>query len=197
MKPNSAGPLDICRNGDCKRPATHGRHRWCLRCWAGMKWTSINQRVRNKNGNNPSYQGVPVGFTRPEFIAWVMGNPPPAGLREPSIDRIVPERGYAPGNLRWLEKRQNSRHKLADLPLTHQHCAMCKQILPATDEHFSPAGRKLSAYCRPCKRKYQAVWRGRNRERIRARALELSRQPHRIAARAAHYLRTKEARNGN
>jgi len=197
MKPDSAGPLVVCRNGDCKRPAEYGNHRWCLRCWAGMKWTSIKQRVENTNGNNPSYVGVPLTFSRAELIAWVMANPPPPGMQEPSIDRIVPALGYSPGNVRWLEKRQNSRAHLADLPLDKRHCPGCRKIFPATTEFFyknSGAGAKgFQAYCKPCHNaRNSARWHA-DLDKNRARARELSRKPERVAAKRAYYERGKSA----
>jgi hypothetical protein len=45
-----------CKNGGCQRPIYRGRV--CFRCWAGIKWTSVMQRVANKNGNNNSYEGI-------------------------------------------------------------------------------------------------------------------------------------------
>lgn len=152
----------LCRNGDCTRKPTHGRGRWCLRCWAGMKWTSIRQRVENKNGNNPSYKGRPLLFTRESLIAWVMENPPPHEMAEPSIDKIVDHLGYAPGNIRWLEKRANSRLHRKDVPLDKQVCPLCNETKPRTAQFFVANKAKLSGvgtYCRPCNLKYQKAWR--------------------------------------
>ena len=78
-----------CRNGGCTRKIYRGKY--CFRCWAGVKWTSIIQRVENKNGNNPSYVGIPIKFTRESLIKWVYDNPPPIYMDIPSIDRIVPK----------------------------------------------------------------------------------------------------------
>jgi len=155
------GDLAHCQNGDCRRPIY--RTHVCFRCWAGVKWTSIRQRVENKNGNNPSYEGVPLLFTKETLIQWVLDNPPPIDLVEPSIDRIVDAIGYAPGNLQWIEKRLNSRGPRKNIPLNHQYCALCKSIKPRNAEHFTvnrskPSG--LSNYCRPCENSY-------NRERAR------------------------------
>src|SRR5262249_34295664 len=130
-------------------------------CWAGVKWTSVRQRIENKNGNNPSYVGVPLQFTKTEFIKWILDNPPPKHLVEPSLDRIVDEIGYAPGNIRWIEKRANSRGRWKDLPPDLQHCALCGEDKPATTEYFvanraKPSG--IGSYCRPCNAIYQRKW---------------------------------------
>jgi hypothetical protein len=141
------------------RPIYRGRV--CFRCWAGIKWTSIWQRVQNKNGNNPSYAGVPINFTKEGLIQWVMDNPPPKHLEEPSIDRIVDSLGYSPGNLQWLEKRQNSRAHLKYLPPDVQYCAKCKEAKPATTEFFNKSSgrsRGISSYCRPCNNAYKMAW---------------------------------------
>lgn len=132
-----------------------------MRCWAGMKWTSIRQRVENKNGNNPSYEGRPLLFTKESLIAWIMSNPPPADMQEPSVDKIVDELGYAPGNIRWLEKRANSRLHHKDVPLDMQVCPICKVTKPRTIEYFSQNKGKASGvhnYCRPCDRQYKRDW---------------------------------------
>lgn len=155
-----------CRNGGCKRPLF--RTRFCFRCWAGMKWTSVRQRVENKNGNNPSYEGLPLGFSKEEFIAWILENPPPATLEEPSLDRIVPELGYVPGNIRWIEKRLNSSNVQRDfMERGQRRCACCKAVFPATTEVFVMASKnkaKLGSYCKPCWRKYTKAWAEKNKE---------------------------------
>lgn len=152
-----------CRNGGCTKPIYRGRV--CFRCWAGIKWTSIRQRIENKNGNNPSYEGIPLGFTREELILWVMGNPPPETLEVPSIDRIIPELGYVPGNIRWIEKDLNSCGPQRDLMLNGKRmCAKCKQVFPASNSIFVKQSKNkhgLGIYCKPC-------WRGYTRERAYA-----------------------------
>lgn len=156
--------VDRCKNGACTRPIYRGRV--CYRCWAGIKWTSICQRVANKNGNNPSYEGLPIGFTREGLIKWVMDNPPPADMQQPSIDRIKPELGYSPGNIRWLEKRRNIPGPNRDLPEGQRKCSRCGAVKPATNEYFPRTvkeGRKaLSTFCHPCNRVYQNNWRQRD-----------------------------------
>lgn len=98
-----------CVNGGCTRSPRFRDTLHCFRCWAGIKWTSILQRVANVNGRCASYVGIPLGYTRSEFVAWVIANPPPEWMARPSIDRIVTPLGYVPGNIRWLEFRENCR----------------------------------------------------------------------------------------
>lgn len=98
-----------CMNGGCTRIGRYRDTTDCFRCWAGVKWTSVVARIQNKNGRCQSYVGTPLGFTREEFVAWVMLNPPPETMARPSIDRITPSQGYVPGNIRWLEQRINAR----------------------------------------------------------------------------------------
>lgn len=150
-----------CNNGGCTRPLYRGKE--CFRCWAGTKWTSIVQRLENKTGHCNAYVGLPLGFTRETLIQWVFDNPPPADMAQPSIDRIKPELGYAPGNIRWLEFRKNTKGANRDLPDDRRMCSRCKQVKPADNEHFPRTvkrGRKtLSTMCHPCNRVYQAKWR--------------------------------------
>lgn len=150
-----------CRNGGCRRPLY--RTQFCFRCWAGTKWVSIWQRIQNKNGNTPSYVGVTLGFMKADFIQWVLDNPPPEHLDEPSIDRIINELGYAPGNIRWIERRYNSAGTNKDLaPQGLRKCSKCSAILPANNEHFprtvKHGRRTLSTMCKPCNRVYQYAW---------------------------------------
>jgi hypothetical protein len=150
-----------CRNGGCTKPTYRGRV--CFRCWAGIKWTSIRQRVENKNGNNRSYEGVPLGFTREQLIQWVMDNPPPAEMDVPSIDRIRPELGYVPGNIRWLERNKNSAGHRADVPDGLRVCSRCNKTMPLNEQHFGRTTKRWSGgfahYCRECNRAYKKAWR--------------------------------------
>lgn len=167
---NAAKHYEHCNNGDCKRPIF--RTQFCLRCWAGVKWTSIRQRVENKNGNNPSYEGVKIGFTKETLIKWVMENPPPASLEIPSIDRIVPELGYSPGNVRWIERNRNSSATNRDSPDGQRICGSCKQMFPADPLFFGPLKRNktvgLNSVCRVCSRVKFRKYYGREYGRERA-----------------------------
>lgn len=151
-----------CNNGGCTRPTYRGKE--CFRCWAGTKWTSIRQRVENKNGNNPSYEKVPLVVTKEELIQWVLTNPPPPEMDEPSIDRIIPTIGYALGNIRWLEKRINSRHCQRDIPLGFKCCIGCGEIKPLELPHWGRSGSsKWQGRCNPCRRQYDRTWRANRR----------------------------------
>lgn len=151
-----------CHNGGCTRKIYRGKY--CLRCWAGVKWTSIMQRVQNRNGNNPSYEKVPLVITREEIIDWVLTNPPPPEMREPSIDRIIPEIGYAPGNIRWLEKRINSSSQ-RDIPLDKKRCPSCGRVLllDCFGVHNRTYGRKRQSYCKECRNAYNREWHKKRR----------------------------------
>lgn len=159
-----------CQNGGCIRPKYRGRV--CFRCWAGIKWTSVKQRVENKNGNNPSYQGIPLGFTKETLISWVLNNPPLLCLTEPSIDRIVPALGYVFGNIRWIEKRKNSAGSQRDVEDGFRICAKCKRKLPLTSAFFGinrgkKWGAKLQTYCSECGKVAQREWNNRHKERLK------------------------------
>lgn len=149
-----------CGNGGCKRPIYRGRV--CFRCWAGIKWTSIIQRVNNVSGHCPTYVGIPVGFTKEELIQWVLDNPPPKSMETPSIDRIIPKKGYVPGNIRWLEKRKNATGMQRDLPEGKRGCPKCEKVFPDTLKYFGVNNhhvKKKQTYCRSCKLKYDRAWR--------------------------------------
>lgn len=149
-----------CGNGGCTRPV-YRAHK-CYRCWIGMKWWSLTARLRNASGNCNSYVGIPLGFTRKQFIAWGLSNVPPNDMECPSIDRIIPQRGYVPGNIRWWPMRKNIEEPNRDLPDSERCCSICHGIFPATNEYF-PRTRKggkpaLSSFCKPCNRIYQNKW---------------------------------------
>lgn len=147
-----------CRNGGCTSQVVY-RGKYCFRCWAGVKWTSIVQRLENKTGHCNSYVGIPIDFTREELISWVLNNPPPKDMQKPSIDRIIPELGYTKGNIRWLEFRKNASGPNRDLPDGYRRCAICAVVKLATNEFF-PFGKsgRFSSYCKPCNRVYQHNW---------------------------------------
>jgi hypothetical protein len=161
-----ASESEKCNNGCCTRSVYRGKY--CFRCWAGVKWTSIVQRVENRNGNNPSYVGVPIGYKREEFIDWVLSNPPPEGLEVPSIDRIDPAQGYSPGNIRWIERNRNSSKSNRDVDDGFRICGTCKTLYPATPEYFVRTKLNktygLSTKCRACNLTYQRKWRASKKQ---------------------------------
>lgn len=155
-----------CKNGGCTREIYRGA--FCFRCWAGVKWTSMRQRVENKNGNNPSYENIPLLFTKEEIVQWVYDNPPPTNLEEPSIDRIIPEKGYSLDNIRWIEKRINSSGVQRDIPLDKKRCPLCRQILDL-DAFGIHNGRwnlrHRQSRCKKCKIEYDRKWREKQRNK--------------------------------
>lgn len=151
--------MSHCSNGGCRQPVYRGKY--CFRCWAGVKWTSIVQRLENKMGNCNSYVGIPLGFTRETLIHWVLENPPPKDMKIPSIDRIKGALGYVPGNIRWLERDRNSAGPNRDVPIGLRPCRKCGNTYPLTATFFVRNGGKnipFSHYCRACNRVYQREW---------------------------------------
>lgn len=145
-----------CNNGGCSRAAYRGKY--CFRCWAGVKWTSLNQRVCK----DPSYAGVQVLFSRKEFIDWILQNPPPPDMEKPSIDRIDPKLGYRFGNIRWLEFSRNCAGANRDVQDGFRKCSKCGEIKELNNENFTkngPCKAGFNHYCKPCNRKYQQEWR--------------------------------------
>jgi hypothetical protein len=101
---------------------------------ATRTWNTINARVREQD----SYKHVRVSMTRDEYLSWAipefkfwMSLHP--GL-VPSLDRIDPMRNYEVGNLRILERGENSRlasnHPNVHAPDGHAWCGgACKTYL--------------------------------------------------------------------
>ncbi len=148
-----------CNNGGCTRPVY--RAHVCFRCWAGTKWTSMWQRIQNKNGHNPSYEKIPLQITKQELIGWILNNPPSSDLERPSIDRIDNSKGYSLTNIRWLEHRINSKGCQRDIPEGFKKCSGCQKVLSL--EAFSPnrslCGVQRQSKCRSCKLVYDRAWR--------------------------------------
>jgi hypothetical protein len=122
----------------------------------------MKARVENRAGNYKYWAGKELGFTRREFIAWAIANPPPSGMDKPSVDRIDSARGYTFDNIRWLDSRVNSRGTQRDIPLTHRRCAICKEVKELNSDNFSSNSGKnipFQHYCRPCKLGYDRRWR--------------------------------------
>lgn len=100
----------------CTRPLF--RVRRCLRCWAGMIYGGIRDRVTGKHPyKGRKYIGLPLEFTRPEFVRWVTNNPPPLNMEQPSVDRIEESLGYTLTNIQWMPTRQNARKHFKHLGL--------------------------------------------------------------------------------
>jgi hypothetical protein len=146
-----------CNNGGCTRQIYRGRK--CFRCWAGIKWTSIWQRIQNKNGHNPHYAKVSLDVGKVELINWILENPPPLGMDRPSIDRIDNSKGYSLDNIRWLEHRINSKWIQRDTPEGFKKCVGCGETKPLTTLYWSPNGNKWQGRCRLCKLTYDRAWR--------------------------------------
>lgn len=148
------GP-DVCRNGGCCRVPRYRGTLHCYSCWVWVKWNSIQQRVRNRNGNYPTYQNMEVGFTRDEFVEWALVHRPPETMQQPSLDRIDNERGYVKGNIQWMEMRANARGPRKNVPLHLRVCPRCRRMLPLTTEHFhkrrAPYTMGFQSYCRKCR----------------------------------------------
>lgn len=159
-----------CNHGGCTKPVYIGA--FCIRCWAGAKFNTMRTRVRNWKGKFPCYAGLPLGFTRKEFVEWAVNNPPPKNMRRPSIDRIVPELGYVPGNVRWLELEVNARHSQRDMPEGMATCPRCKKVYPLTEEIWgknSCPRHKRQCYCKKCKLEYDFQWRLKRKQQNDAR----------------------------
>lgn len=148
-----------CNNGCCKKPVYIGKE--CFRCWAGTKFDSIMQRVRNRNGNYPTYEGLRVLFTRRSFIRWAENNRPD-NFKRPSLDRIVPSLGYIPENVRWIEVGKNSSGAQRDIPDGFYLCKPCGRILPLScfgKHNGKRYGKPKQTYCKECKLSYDRQWR--------------------------------------
>ena len=142
---------EICNNGGCTSPVFRGKE--CIYCWAGTKFDSMKSRIANRNGKTKSYVGIPLEFTRRELISWVLSFPPPDTIKNPSIDRIDPKKGYVPGNIRWLEFRVNCKGPQRDIPEGLKRCPKCFQILPLNTTHFhADNSRKgFQSQCKKCR----------------------------------------------
>lgn len=156
-----------CTNGGCTR-SRYRITKYCFRCWAGVKWTSIKQRIENKMGNCNSYVGIPIEFNRDELIHWVLQNPPPPDMIRPSIDRIIPSKGYTLTNIRWLELSKNCSGNQRDVDDGFRICPICKVRRELNLYNFGVNngrkwGSKFQSYCRTCKNKYDTQWRYKKR----------------------------------
>jgi hypothetical protein len=98
----------MCSSGGCRKKKYLDQSE-CFKCWLGTKWGTMKQRTENRNGHYSTWDGLPLGMTRKEFVAWGLSNPPPDDMVMPSVDRINDALGYVFGNIQWLERDQNSR----------------------------------------------------------------------------------------
>lgn len=144
--------MSRCTNGGCTKPLYSGKE--CFRCWLGTKWDSMQQRVRNRDGHYHTYEGIPLGFNRKEFIQWGIDNPPPLGMLKPSIDRIEPRYGYVFGNIRWLSVSKNASGPQRDIPDGFKSCPRCKNVYRLHSDFFPPRkkrwGAQFDSYCHSC-----------------------------------------------
>lgn len=141
----------VCKNGGCTNVKYRGR--LCLNCWARKRFSSIVERITDKNGKHPTYKGLPLGFTLKSMVDWIFLNPEHMEMDKPSIDRIVPELGYVPGNIRWLEMNKNCPGMQRDLADGMRGCPGCKKIFPETTQYFWRNRRQangLAVYCKTC-----------------------------------------------
>lgn len=148
-----------CTNGGCTKPIYRGSE--CYRCWLGTKWDSMKQRVEDRSGRYKWHRGLPLGFTRTEFIKWGMENKPPKGMEKPSVDRVNNKDGYIFGNIRWLSFRKNSSGVNRDLPSNRRRCPICKTVKMLSARNFRPHKSGVtthSYYCIPCEREYKREW---------------------------------------
>ncbi len=143
----------MCSNGGCRREPRYKITSECFHCWLGTKWDSMKQRTDNKRNYYPGWQGLPLGFTRKEFVAWGLQNPPLDDMERPSVDRIDSSIGYVWGNIQWLSVIQNSRNKQKDVSLDMRRCPKCKEIKKLCHENFHRNNKALGFqhYCKPCR----------------------------------------------
>lgn len=85
--------------------------------WGALRRQCQSAKDRCTNPNNSSYANYGARGVRFEFPAgldmavWVLENLGPRPSAQHSIDRADNERGYAPGNLRWADRHEQSNNK--------------------------------------------------------------------------------------
>ena len=108
LKVNRHAPSIILNGGD--KMKTHGLS--CTKlyhCWASMK-----SRCNNPNSQYYSYYGMrgikvcEEWYDFKTFYDWAMCNGYSEGL---TIDRIDNDKGYNPGNCRWITMREQNKNK--------------------------------------------------------------------------------------
>lgn len=125
----------------------------------GKLWTTLLQRIGNKNGKNPSYASVQLQMTKNEFLTWgvpkfaqfIKENPD----AKPSIDRKNSDLHYSIDNLQILAWGENSKkrknNKNLNAPDGHAWCSVCCQYKPLSRFFRNKAqayGR--DSYCKDC-----------------------------------------------
>lgn len=119
----------ICKRCDCDRSIAYGKqfrkkrieyYRDYYHTINGHTlnlWSALNNRVRRKK----SYIGLPVTFTKEQFLNWIRNNKEYWRLfamwkeasyeprYTPTVDRIDNQRGYEPDNVQVLVQYENSR----------------------------------------------------------------------------------------
>ena len=147
---------------------------WCKECFksayeasktnpsamALRAWHSLVSRTKN----HKDYQHVKVLMSRndfltwalPEFDAWMRANPE---LR-PSVDRIEPSGHYELGNIRVLERGQNSRRARKNhnvyAPAGQAWCGRCKAYKTVGEFSKNKINYNgLQQYCDLCRSTYR------------------------------------------
>lgn len=90
--------------------------------YLSQRYLDILTRVEGRDPKTGDrVKGLPVEFTKAQFIKWGLNHPKFLGLFEnwkerghiralaPSIDRLDPSKGYTKRNLDWLTQSENSR----------------------------------------------------------------------------------------
>lgn len=125
---------------------------------AKRTWNTLHCRVRMQS----SYDGIEIRMTRKEFLcwaipqyqAWMNANPDDC----PSLDRKDPKAHYQIGNLRILERGENSRlasnHPNVFAPLGMAWCGTHKAYLPVQNfQRCQSNFNGLQQRCAECQNK--------------------------------------------
>lgn len=86
-------------------------------------WSNIIQRCTNENNEhfyNYGARGITVCEQWSKDFRQFLEDVGEAPSREHAIDRIDNSRGYEPGNVRWVTKKQNQRNRRNTVFVTHE-----------------------------------------------------------------------------